>query len=310
MIATKPCYLKIVYTVIIATMAIWMVADVAAAKQKVVLVTGEVMVVDQARLKEGRVWITWSGLSLSIDEKDVLRIESDGKQHIIVHDDTPASEIQTNRPQAKNPEQIAAQGKPRTHTPPAKRLASNPAGNRNKPKPEPDKTKEPADLPAAAELFLAFLHSDGFGNLKWGDHLEKHPDLKRLFKDSGLPDVIEYVRPDDSLQLGTDSKAAAIKYAFWKDRLYMVTLWSTGSEAFQSVRGAMVKKFGQGIKKPDNPLTLYWIDDDADRMIEYLEDTGLGLLWMRSREINNQYKLARLRVPISAGQSASAGASK
>lgn len=315
MAATKPYYLKTVYAVIIATLAIWVAADFAAARQKVVLVTGEVMEVDQARLKEGRVWITWSGLSLSIDEKDVLRIESDGTQHIIVHDKTPVSETQTTRPQAKNTsaDRIASHRKTQTQEPLARGPATNPAGSRNRPKQTPDKPKEPsepADMSAAAEQLLAFLHSDGFGDLKWGDPREKHPDLKRLFKDSGLPDVTEYVRPDDSLQLGPGSKAAVIKYAFWKDRLYMVTLWASGSEGFQSVRGAMVNKFGRGIQKPDHPLTLYWIDDDADRMIEYLEDKDLGFLWMRSREINNQYKLARLRIPISAGQSASAGASE
>lgn len=306
MIAAKPNILKTVSGIIIAIIALYGVTGSAVADH-VVLVTGEVMTVDHAHLKDGRVWITWNGLSLSIAEKDVQRIESDGKNHIIVHDNPSPSKPELSTPGTQNPppKKIASQRKPQTKSPPAKRSAPENAAGKSKAPAKTDQntdSSEPVELSATAEELLTFLEFDGFGDIKWGAHREAQTGLKRVFKNSELPEVIEYVRPTDSLQLGSDAEPATIKYAFWKDRLYMVTLWAPGPEAFDSIRQAMVNKFGQGIPKPENPHTLYWIDDDADRMIEYLEDKGLSLLWMRSREINNQYKLTQLRFPIRAGQ--------
>lgn len=305
MIITQPNNLKTVYGVVFALLAILVVVNGAAAKQMVVLATGEVMTVDRAQVRDGRVWITWNGLSLSIAEKDVLRIESDGKNHTIVQDKSPPSQPEPSSPETRKPTtgKIASKRKHHTKSAPVKRSAPEKAAA------ETDKdtdSSEPVELSATAEELLTFLEFDGFGDIKWGAHREAQIGLKRLYKNSELPEVIEYVRPTDSLQLGSDAEPATIKYAFWKDRLYMVTLWAPGPEAFESIRQAMVNKFGQGIPKPDNPQTLYWIDEDADRMIEYLEDKGLSLLWMRSREINNQYKLAQLRFPIRAGQGVSA----
>ena len=160
----------------------------------------------------------------------------------------------------------------------------------------------PQDLPPDTEQLLTLLGTDGFGDMNWGDSRKIHPDFRKVLKESGLPHVVEYTRPTNTLTLGQDSKNAVIKYAFWRDRFYMVTLWASGPEAFQSIKTAMIHKYGPGIQKPDKPQTLYWIDDDADRMIEYIEDQQLGLLWMRSRDINHEYKLTQMRVPIRASQ--------
>ena len=87
--------LKYIRCFIMIGIVVWACSGIAAAKQIVVLVTGEKMVVDQARVESERVWISWNGLTLSIDKKDVIRIEGGGKKHIIVHE-TP-TEVEEER---------------------------------------------------------------------------------------------------------------------------------------------------------------------------------------------------------------------
>lgn len=149
---------------------------------------------------------------------------------------------------------------------------------------------------------MAFLDPDGFGGMKWGDHLTSQEGFRKLEEDSELPEVFEYILRDEPVQLGSDTEDPVVKYAFWKNRLYMVTLWAAGPASYSSMREAMVKRYGPGIQSPDKKQTHYWMDDSADRMIDYLEDKEVGMLWMRSREINHQYKLSQLRIPIHAGQ--------
>ena len=273
----------------------------ASASHKVVLITGDVMTVDQARIEEDRVWISWSGLTLSIDKKDVLRIESGKKRHVIVHD-------KPSKPISKKPRAQKASSK-------SSRL-DKPAKDKNKKKakttratagqkPKPHKPQNPPDLgrlSTSAEQFMAFLEPNGFAGVKWGDHPEPKAGFRKLNEDSELPEVYEYFRKNEPVQLGSETESPVVKYAFWKNRLYMVTLWAAGQEAYSSMRNAMIKRYGPGIQSPEKKQTFYWVDNNADRMIDYLEDKEVGMLWMRSREINHQYQLSQMRIPIHAGQ--------
>ena len=276
----------------------------AAASQKVVLVTGEIMNVDQARVKDGRVWITWNGLSLSIDQKDVLKIERNGKLQNIAQEKPSGSNPHTQQSHIPKHSPSQTTTEP-SSKPKPKPLTQNISARKDEAKPKLDESGEkpmPQDLSPDAQKLMTYLDIDGFGDMAWGDNRKIHTGFKRMFGESGLPNVVEYTRPTDSLTLGQDSKQAVIKYAFWRDQFYMVTLWASGPNAFRSIKQAMIRKFGPGIQKQDKPQTLYWIDDEADRMIEYLEGEDLALLWMRSRDINHEYKLTQMRVPIRAGQ--------
>ena len=277
----------------------------ASASHKVVLITGDVMTVDQARVEEDRVWISWSGLTLSIDKKDVLRIESGGKKHVIVHDTPAKPRSQQQKPKVNNtkPSKQPPQGQPVTASKKKSGGSSNSPGKRKpEKKDKPKSSPAPAHLTKSAEQFMAFLEPDGFAGVKWGDPPEPKTGFRKLDEDSELPDVYEYFRKNDPVQLGSEPDSPVIKYAFWKNRLYMVTLWADGPEAYSSMRDAMVKRYGPGIQSPKKKQTFYWVDDNADRMVDYLVDRKVGMLWMRSREINHQYKLSQMRIPIHAGQ--------
>ena len=315
MSATKPNYMKPLYIMMLSLLTVWVAADSATATQKIVLVTGETMEVDQARVEDTKVWISWSGLTLSIDKKDVLRIEGEGKQQYLDHDAPvhPQQQAEQAKPEKSPPQRLASQRTSTATAPPDKRTVSPKKERKRISKSKPGRSgesPEPGGLSKSAEQLSALLKPGGFGAMKWGDHLTTLTGLRKLDEDSELPEVCEYTRPDEPIQVGSDAKDTVVKYAFWKNRLYMVTLWAAGPEAYELIREAMVNRYGPGIQSPDKKQTYYWIDDSADRMIDYLEDEELGMLWMRSRDINHQYKLTQLRIPINAGRTTPAAIRK
>jgi hypothetical protein len=307
--------MKSITIFILAIIAISAGSGTAAASHKVVLVTGDIMTVDHARVEEGRVWISWSGMTLSIDKKDVLRIESGGKRHVIVHDTSATSPLQ-QRPTARQaPKQAPTASQPSrpVESQMKTRAKSTHMSEKQPPKSTSgrlEKLPPPGHPTESAETFLALLTPEGFSDLKWGDTLDSRAGFRRLDEDSELPEVYEYFRKKDPVQMGPDDGNRVVKYAFWRKRLYMVTLWAAGAEAYAAMREAMVNRYGPGIQSPEKKQTYYWIDETADRMIDYLEDRDLGMLWMRSREINHQYRLSQMRIPIHAGQTGSASAPK
>ena len=315
MSATKPDFLKPLSIMMLSLLVVWVAAGSAAARQKVVLVTGETLEVDQAREEGTRVWISWSGLSLSIDKKDVLRIERKGERHGLDHD-APIDlqpQAEQSRLEKSPPERLASHRISAAAAPPENRTTSPKTGRQRMPKSKPDRSGKPpgpGNLSKSAEPLSALLKPGGFGAMKWGDHLTTLAGLRKLDEDGELPEVLEYNRPDEPIQVGPDAADTVVKYAFWENRLYMVTLWAAGPQAYEFIREAMINSYGPGIQSPDKKQTCYWIDDSADRMIEYLEDKELGLLWMRSREIDRQYKLTQMRIPINAGRSAPAAIGK
>ena len=286
--------MKPIKVLLIAIFVFTIAAGTATASHKVVLITGDVMTVDQARVEEDRVWISWSGLTLSIDKKDVLRIESGGKRHVIVND-KPSRRI-SSKPRAPKQPSKSSRIEKAVKTPSKKEKTPKKKSGK------PDSTTGPGALSKSAEQFMAFLEPNGFAGVKWGDYPEPQAGFRKLDQDSELPEVFEYFRKSDPVQLGPEEQSPVVKYAFWKNRLYMVTLWAAGLEAYSSMRDAMVKRYGPGIQSPKKKQTYYWVDNTADRMIDYLEDKEVGMLWMRSREINHQYKLSQMRIPIHAGQ--------
>ena len=273
----------------------------ASASQKVVLITGDVMTVDRARIEADRVWISWNGLTLSIDKKDVLRIENGRKRHVIVHD-KPSKPI-SGKPKTRKPPPKSSRLEKPVKAKNKKETKSTRTSAKRKPKSgKPQNSIDPGRLSKSAEQFMAFLEPNGFAGVKWGDHPEQNVGFRKLNENSELPDVYEYFRKNDPVQLGSETESPVVKYAFWRNRLYMVTLWAAGSEAYASIRDAMIKQYGPGIQSRERKQIFYWVDNDADRMIDFMEDKGVGMLWMRSREINREYKLSQMRIPIHAGQ--------
>ena len=168
----------------------------------------------------------------------------------------------------------------------------------------PTQKAQPANSDSAAQLQpvppgkALVLCPDGFNGLKWGI---RRPDLKGLEQrqtDSGLDEVVEYVRPADTLKLGQADLRIVI-YAFWRDQLYTVTLWTQGAENYQALRDAAFSRFGKGAPIGEDGEKFLWSQDPIDAMLKYDKESQYGMLWMRSSEINRKIKLAKLNGPTS-----------
>ena len=147
------------------------------------------------------------------------------------------------------------------------------------------------------ELYPA-LRKDGFYNLTWGRNVSGVVGLKKRQTVSDLAEVVEYVRPKDLFKID-DAAMESVIYAFWRDQLYTVTVWTKGYPNFKALRDAAIKKFGQGIRNESNRDRYLWSDTLSDIMLDYVQDSRHGMLWLRSKEIDRQCRSSQLRGPAS-----------
>jgi len=139
-----------------------------------------------------------------------------------------------------------------------------------------------------------FLHNDGLADMKLGSRLADASGLEIKQTDSGLKDVIEYVRPSDSLILG-DAILKSVIYAFWRDRLYTVSIWTQGRENYNALCDLVFDHFGKGARIDGSSEKYLWSDSNTDIMLEYTSDDQYGLLWMRSKKLDRKLKLSKFK---------------
>lgn len=142
------------------------------------------------------------------------------------------------------------------------------------------------------------LRKDGFCDLQWGTKLSSVDDMKKKQTISDLDDVIEYVRPKDILKIG-DARLKSINYAFWRDQLYTVTIWTKGYPNFTALRDEVFKEFGPGRRIESTGERYLWSDTLSDIMLEYIKDGSYGMLWLRSKELDSQCKSSRVKSHVS-----------
>ena len=143
------------------------------------------------------------------------------------------------------------------------------------------------------ELYPA-LRKDGFGDLKWGHNMTGVDGFKKRRTVSDLADVVEYVRPQDLFKID-DAVMESVIYAFWRDQFYTVTVWTKGYPNFKALRDAAIKKFGPGIRNDSTRDRYLWSDTLSDIMLDYIQDSRYGMLWLRSKEIDQQCRSSQLK---------------
>jgi hypothetical protein len=142
------------------------------------------------------------------------------------------------------------------------------------------------------------LRQDGFNDLKWGVRLSGLKGLEKRPIDSGLDEVIEYVRPADVLKLG-DAALTAVIYSFWKDQLYTVAIGTQEPANYIALRDAVFNQFGQGIQIEGAGERYLWSEGLTEAMLKYDNEDQCGLLWMRSTDLDRKLKLTKLSSPTS-----------
>ncbi len=228
------------------------------------LKNGNELKVERAWQDSDQVWFILQGLKASIPQSKVVRIES-----------TSGVPEKSGAPENQNPADI----------------------KQSNPQPAEDSVSTAQSQPRPADKALV-LRKDGFNDLKWGVRLSGLIGLEKRPIDSGLDEVIEYVRPADVLKLG-EAALTAVIYSFWKDQLYTVTVWIQGPANYTALRDAVFNQFGQGNQIKGAGERYLWSEGLTEVMLKYDNEDQYGLLWMRSTNLDRKLKLTELSSPTS-----------
>jgi len=147
---------------------------------------------------------------------------------------------------------------------------------------------------AIATESCSALRKDGFCDLQWGRKVSGVDGLKKRQTISDLDGVVEYVRPRDFLKIG-DAALQSVIYAFWRDQLYTVTIWTKGYSNYTALRDAVFKEFGPSIRNDPARERYLWSDALSDIMLDYIQDGCYGMLWLRSKEMDHQCRSSQLK---------------
>jgi hypothetical protein len=244
----------------------------AALADTVFLKNGKEIKVEDAWQEGDQIWLIYLGVKASIPQSKVMRIAQD----------------------ANDPRKT---GSHKRHNKASKKVSHLQSAVKIRPNQTPQAPKSLVSAQQPARN-TAKLHKDGFGDLKWGDSATDVEGLEIRQTDSGLRDVIEYVRPSDKPVLG-DAKLKRIIYAFWRDELYTVTIWTQGPENYKALRKMVFQQFGKGAH-PDRSIEKYlWSDGPADIMLKYVKNGQYGMLWMRGKKMDRKFKLSQMNVHTS-----------
>ncbi len=263
---------RLIILAIIATIAL---SSGPARADVVVLKTGKKVEVEKVWRENGKIWIFYQGMRASIPQSKVERIERKSKNDL-----------------NKVNGQKKAKPKEKELTSPTPR---NPAIQQTR------HTAQSATMPPPADLKedQRRIFPDGpLNNLLWGIKITEIKGLTKILDASEQEGVAEYFQETIDIKFG-QAELSSINYAFWRDRLYMLTILTKGRSNFTALRGEVFRQFGRGLRTEPKLERYVWTEGPNDVLLQYSKDGQQGLLWLRSSELDRQYKLSQIRSPAS-----------
>jgi hypothetical protein len=234
------------------------------------LKNGKAIKVEKSWQEDDQVWFIFHGMKASLPQSKVARIEKGAGN--------PPKPV---RPENRSTAEIkATRLQPAEKTLPTQIIKTAGTGT------------APQQLPLSPQKPLV-LCKDGLAEMKWGATRAIIRGLEIRQTDPGLKDVIEYVRPNDSLKLG-GATLITVVYAFWRDQLYTVSIWTQGREDFKALRDTVFQHFGKGSRIDGSAEKYLWSNSNTDVMLKYTGDDQYGLLWMRDKKLDRKLKLSQL----------------
>ena len=236
----------------------------------VVLKTGKTFEVEKVWREDDRIWIIFHGMRASIPQSKVARIETksiDKTQKL-----TPPKEVGASNKEAARP----------TNT-----------ENRPRQTKSASQTALPFRPGVIKQDQSRIFPDKAYSQLKWGARFSSIKGLEKIQDAGGADGVVEYQRTNEDLKLGS-ARLSSIHYSFWRDKLYMLTIRTQGQSNYEALRDDILRQFGKG-RRDDHASERYlWTKAPNDMMLQYTKDGEQGLLWLRSSEIDRQYKLSRM----------------
>ncbi len=236
---------------------------------EVVLKTGKKFEVEKVWRENGQIWIVFHGMRVSIPQSKVERIESDSNS-----DPGNLNLKKEETAKKKIPEQLP-RPPPRLQT----KLASQTVSN-----PQPTKIKKDQNRIFPDEIFR---------DLRWGTKISAVKGLEKVQGPDKQDGVAEYLLKKENLKFGP-AALSSIHCAFWRDRLYMVTIRTKNQSNFTALRDEVFRLFGKGLRVDQSIEKYLWTAVPNDMMLQYSKDGQQGLLWLRSSEIDRKLKLSKI----------------
>jgi hypothetical protein len=241
----------------------------------VVLKTGKKIEVEKVWQENGQTWIVFHGMNARIPEAKVDRIESNSKSDPGSLDLKKEESAKLKKISGPTPQETPSLQK--NHS---SRTASPP---------------QPTDIKKDQ---CRIFPNESFSDLRWGTKISAMKGLEKVQDPEGQDGVAEYLLKKENLKFGKAS-LSSIHYAFWRDRLYTVTLRTEGGSNYTALRDEVYRLFGEGVRSNQSLERYLWIDTPSDMMLQYSKDDQQGLWWLRSREIDRQFKLSKISSPAS-----------
>jgi hypothetical protein len=256
--------------IILATIFGMVLSSLSVQADEVILKSGKKFEVEKVWRENGQIWIVFHGLKTRIPQNRVERIKSDSK-----NDFSNLSLTKEEKPNSNKITRSTPQKSPRLQS-----KYASPAA----PAPRPTKIEKDQS---------PIFPDEDFRDLRCGTNVSAVKGLKKVQNPDKQDAYTEYLLNKKKLKLGL-AKLSSLRCAFWRDRLYMVTLLTEHQSNFTALRAETFRLFGQGLRVDQAYERYIWTAGPHDIMLQYSQDDQQGLLWLRSSKINRQLKLSRI----------------
>ena len=255
---------------ILATIFGMVLSSLSVQADEVILKSGKKFEVEKVWRENGQIWIIFHGLKTRIPQSRVERIKSDSESDL-----SNLSLTKEEKANSKKNTRSTPQKSPRLQSKYASPAASAPRPTKI------EKDQSP------------IFPEKNFRDLRWGANVSAINGLKKIQNPDKQASYTEYLLNKENLKLGL-AKLSSLQCAFWRDRLYMVTLLTEHQSNFTDLRAETFRLFGQGLRVDQAYERYVWTAGPHDIMLQYSQDDQQGLLWLRSSKINRQLKLSRI----------------
>ena len=237
----------------------------------VVLKTGKKFEVEKVWREEDKIWFVFHGMKASIPQSKMEHIENESK----------------NESEKLVPQKEAKLDIKNTTTSPLRQTYRRPIRQATQSTPMPPSTEIKRDQ---RQIFPG----GGLNDLQWGTKIAEIRGLEKIRDAAEQEGVAEYRQKKEGLAFGK-AELSSINYAFWRDRLYMLTILTKGRSNYTALHDEVFRQFGRGHRKNPAHERYLWTDGPNDIMLQYSADGQRGLLWLRSSELDRQYKLSQMK---------------
>jgi hypothetical protein len=135
---------------------------------------------------------------------------------------------------------------------------------------------------------------DGFRGMTWGLELTKAQKSKNMVLTTEEPEkgLTVYGIEGDQLTLGA-APLQTIQYFFWRDKLMMVMLLTSGEPNYLMLRAAVIEKFDTGSNRRQVGLETIFAGDLTNATLKYDPATGKGFLYLISKQVSAERQQAQ-----------------